>query len=159
LGHHNGDRLLRAVGERLRSAVRASDTVARLGSDEFSVLLPGASAARAVETVDRLNRVLADPIVLGEHRLAAAASVGIAIFPEHGADAETLLRCADVARYAAKRAGEGHALYAPTQERHSAHRLVLVQELSSAIEQNELVLHFQPRVALRSGQLDGVEAL
>src|SRR5205823_1592011 len=111
LGHHTGDLLLQAVGIRLGGTLRASDTVARLGGDEFAVLLPGDDAAGAAAAGAKIRAALEQPFVVDGHHLAVSASIGIAQYPEHGDDAGTLLRHADVAMYVAKRANAGYAVY------------------------------------------------
>jgi predicted signal transduction protein with EAL and GGDEF domain len=159
LGHQAGDLLLQQVARRLGPAVRASDTVARLGGDEFAVLLPSSGLDGATRIAERLLEALRAPFVLGQHPVTVGASIGAALAPDHGEDAETLLRHADVAMYVAKRAGGGLAAYAPEQDRYNPSRLALVGELRRAIEEDELVLHFQPQVACPDGRLVGVEAL
>ncbi len=159
LGHHAGDRLLQEISARFRNSVRASDTVARLGGDEFAVLLPGASAESAAVAAGKLLAALDRPVMLDGHELAVGASVGIAACPDHGLDADTLLRRADIAMYAAKRARGGCATYSPDLDRHSSERLGLVSELRRAIATDELSLHFQPQVDCMTGDLSGIEAL
>jgi predicted signal transduction protein with EAL and GGDEF domain len=133
--------------------------VARLGGDEFAVLLPDVDAVAATPLAVKQLRALEPPFTLGAHSLELGASVGIALYPEHGQTAEALLRHADVALYAAKRAGGGIALYDPEQDLHTVDRLTLIGKLRTAIEREQLLLHFQPKLDLGSGQLAGVEAL
>ncbi|MBI4492094.1 MAG: diguanylate cyclase [Chloroflexi bacterium] len=159
LGHHCGDALLPQVGQRLREALRASDTVARLGGDEFAVLLPTADAEGALLAARKLLRALEPSFVVEGQSLEVRMSIGIALSPDHGADAETLLRRADIAMYAAKRAQSGYALYTFDQDEHTPSRLALMGELRQAIDQDGLVLHYQPKVNLKTGQVVGVEAL
>jgi diguanylate cyclase (GGDEF)-like protein len=160
LGHHTGDELLQQVGLRLRSILRASDTVARMGGDEFAVVLPMAGPVEIVSRVAQsLVEVLEQPFTLAGHAVSVGASVGIALFPEHGTDVKTLLRHADVAMYVAKRGSSGHALYSFEQDAHAPDRLSLIGELRAGIERNELVLYYQPKVSLRTGRCDRVEAL
>lgn len=159
LGHYFGDVLLRQVGDRLREALRASDTVARLGGDEFAVVLQGAAPEGALWTARKLLTVLDRPFELEGHALDVGVSIGIARYPDHGADAETLLRRADVAMYIAKRSGTGFAMYTADQDPYSPTRLALIGDLRRAIEQEELVLYYQPKLSYRSGQVTGVEAL
>jgi diguanylate cyclase (GGDEF)-like protein len=116
LGHHAGDLLLREVACRLAGAIRASDTAARLGGDEFAALLPGAAARVA----RRLAEAVARPFTLDGHSMGVGASIGIALHPDHGADGEALLRCADAAMYAAKRSRGGHRLAPPAAEQAAA---------------------------------------
>jgi diguanylate cyclase (GGDEF)-like protein/PAS domain S-box-containing protein len=160
LGHHTGDELLQQVGVRLRSALRASDTVARMGGDEFAVVLPMAGHADVASRVAQtLVLALEQPFTLAGHAVSIGASIGIALYPEHGTDVKTLLRHADVAMYVAKRGGHGHAVYKWEQDAHDPDRLSMIGELRSAIERDELILHYQPKVSLRTGRCDRVEAL
>ena len=158
-GDHTGDQLLEQLGQRLGGVLRGSDTIARLGGDEFAVLLPTATLAEAQQIAARLLQVLEQPFSLGGLQLEIDASIGIALAPEHGHDADTLLRRADVAMYVAKRGNAGHAVYTADQDQHSPMRLALVSELRRAIEQNELSLYFQPKVDLQSGSVTCAEAL
>jgi diguanylate cyclase (GGDEF)-like protein/PAS domain S-box-containing protein len=159
LGHAWGDRLLCAVGPRLLAHLREGDTLARLGGDEFAVLLPGASLSAAQHVARKLIDVLEQPFDLGDANVNIAASIGIATCPDHGADAVTLLRCADVAMYVAKRGGGGAAVYEAEQDQHSRDRLALAGDLRRAIQEGELVLHYQPKLACTSAEVVGVEAL
>ncbi|MBV8719249.1 MAG: EAL domain-containing protein [Chloroflexi bacterium] len=159
LGHVSGDRLLCAVGPRLLAHLREGDTLARLGGDEFAVLLPGASVAAAGVVARKLLNVLEQPFDLGDASVHIAASIGIAAAPEHGNDTETLLRCADVAMYVAKRSGTGAAVYMADQDQHSRDRLSVAGDLRRAIQSGELLLHYQPKLDCASGDLMGVEAL
>jgi diguanylate cyclase (GGDEF)-like protein/PAS domain S-box-containing protein len=159
LGHQVGDALLKQIGQRLQGAVQADDLVARLGGDEFAVLLPDTDASGALQVADMLGRVLQAPFMLDDQTIAADASIGIAVAPEHGQDADSLLRCADVAMYQAKRSGIGAAVYCAAEDRHRPDRLALLGELRHAIEHDELRLHYQPKLDLRNGVVVGVEAL
>jgi diguanylate cyclase (GGDEF)-like protein/PAS domain S-box-containing protein len=160
LGHHTGDELLQQVGARLRGILRASDTVARMGGDEFAVVLPLARHADvAARVAESLVQALEQPFTLAGHAVSVGVSIGIAMYPEHGVDVKTLLRHADVAMYVAKRGGSGHAVYAWEQDVHDPDRLSLIGELRAAIEHSELVLHYQPKLSLRTGFCDRVEAL
>jgi diguanylate cyclase (GGDEF)-like protein len=158
-GHHTGDLLLEQLGDRLGSVLRGSDTIARLGGDEFAVLLPTATVDDARHIAGRLLEVLDEPFALGGLQLEIDASIGIALSPDHGTDADTLLRRADVAMYVAKRGNTGHELYTEEQDQHSPTRLAMVGELRRAIDQNELSLYFQPKVSLLHGNVECVEAL
>jgi len=162
LGHGTGDLLLEQVGKRLRACLRASDTVARLGGDEFAVLAPGLSDAdAAIALAQKLRAALDAPFDLGDlGQLHAEASVGVALYPDHGDDADALIQHADVAMYAAKHAHGGAALYDRGSDRYSPERLALIGELRGAIERDELVLHYQPKVQLVDiGAGIGAEAL
>ena len=158
-GHHYGDLLLRQVGERLQSALRAGDTLARLGGDEFALLLPGSDESSAITVVRRLQQVLDEPLAIDGQLFTIGASLGVAVSPEHAADADTLLQRADVAMYVAKRSGSGYAVYTAEEDQHSPDRLALASELRLAIQQDQLLLHFQPKVDLVDGRVIGVEAL
>jgi len=158
-GHEYGDALLRQLGERLQERVRESDTIARLGGDEFAVLLPNCDESGAVATAERLLSAFDEPFTLEGQPIAATASVGIAVFPTHGLDVQTLMRRADIAMYIAKRGGSGYAVYASQLDQHSPQRLALVSEMRQAIEQGQFVLHYQPLVGLRNGAATRVEAL
>ena len=160
LGHAIGDLLLRQVAERLtRTMRRETDTVARLGGDEFALLLPTADLDAAQRIVQEIVRALEEPMTLDGHVVDVHASIGIANFPEHGDDLESLLRRADVAMYSAKRNNTGHAVYDIEHDRHSAARLSLMGELRRAVEHDQLVLLYQPKVGLSKASTQCVEAL
>lgn len=160
LGHQSGDLLLRALGPRLGHALRASDTVARLGGDEFGVLLPRVESAQAsIRVAEKLLAALGQTFNLDGLALEMEASIGIALYPEHGGDADTLLRRADVAMYLAKNGELDIEVYAPERDSYSPNRLGLLGELRRALEQEELVLHYQPKASLQSGEVRSVEAL
>ncbi|MFO0519101.1 MAG: putative bifunctional diguanylate cyclase/phosphodiesterase [bacterium] len=159
LGHTAGDQVLRDVASRLRDVLRESDTVARLGGDEFAILLPAGPADRVGQVVERVLRVLEAPILLEEQPVDVGASIGVASWPEDGDDADELLRHADVAMYVAKRASSGHARYDRGFDTTSQGQLSLLGELRRAVEQDELCLHYQPKVSLADGTVGRVEAL
>jgi diguanylate cyclase (GGDEF)-like protein len=160
LGHHNGDLLLQEIGERLRRTIRAGDTVARLGGDEFAVLLPELSGPEAaVAAANGIRHALERPFSIGEVTLDVGASIGIAIWPDHGDDAATLLQRADVAMYAAKATQDSVDVYDPNRDTYSLERLALVGELRRAIEQGELAVHYQPKADTHTGRIIGMEAL
>ena len=160
LGHASGDELLMQVGVRLRAALRESDTVARLGGDEFGVLLPKVVDSVAAASVARkLRKALEEPFTIYGLALQIEASVGIALYPEHGDDVHSLLQRADVAMYVTKEQPGGCEIYAKERDDYSPDRLTMLTELRRAIDQGELVLHYQPKAELRSGEVKGVEAL
>jgi diguanylate cyclase (GGDEF)-like protein len=160
LGHHNGDLLLKEIGTRLRTSIRQGDSVARLGGDEFGILLPRiADAEAALALADRIRHGLREPLVLEGITLDLDASIGVVVYPDHGEDVETLLQRADVAMYIAKADHSGCELYSSERDEYSPDRLALVGELRQAIDGRELVLHYQPKANLESGQITGVEAL
>lgn len=159
LGHESGDRLLHEVAARLEGAVRRSDTVARLGGDEFAILMPTMDETRARKIAKNIEQTLRQPLILDGHRVDVSASIGIALYPQHGQDGSTLLRHADLAMYTAKRGGSGSQLYAPEQDLGTPQRLALLGDLRDAIENDQLVLHYQPKVHLLTGCAEHVEAL
>jgi diguanylate cyclase len=159
MGHSNGDVLLKLVGPRLRAVLRARDTIARMGGDEFAVLLPGTDIAGSRRVAQALHEALEKPFELESITVATEASVGVAHYPEHGSDAETLLQRADVAMYMAKEERSGHAFYSPERDPYDPNRLALVGEMRRAISDDEFVLHYQPKIDLRTGDVSGVEAL
>jgi diguanylate cyclase len=159
LGHHHGDLLLREVAARLTGTLRAVDTVARLGGDEFAVLLPDATADGAAAVAQKVRAALHQPLTLDGLGLDLDASIGIAVYPDHGGDAAELLQHADVAMYAAKQTHAGFVVYDPAVDQHSPRRLALLGGLRRAVERDELVLHYQPKADLHTGQVLGAEAL
>lgn len=159
LGHHYGDVLLQRVAACLRGVLRETDTVARLGGDEFAILVTGnAGLAQAKAVAAMVDEQLSEPIDLDGISLQIVASIGIALFPDHGQDATDLLRHADIAMYAAKRSG-GPAVYHSSQDSSTLDKLTLFTELRQAIENNELRLEYQPKLDLRTGTVAGLEAL
>jgi len=159
LGHHVGDQLLQRIGPRVLELLRAGDTMARLGGDEFAVLLPGAGEAAARALASKILAALDIPFTLEGQSLDVGVSIGIALAPAHGTDAATLLRRADVAMYIAKRGHLGSAVYDPAQDGNSPLRLGLMGELRSAIAEDALLLHYQPKIDHTTGRVSGVEAL
>ena len=160
LGHQAGDRLLREIGPRLEAGVPGADLVARVGGDEFAVLMPaGTTAEQAEEIAATLSRAIEEPFRFQGLTLLVRASVGIAMFPEHGRDVETLMQRADIAMYSAKARGVGHEVYTPSRDGHSRARLALIGELPDAIESGQIIVHYQPKFNLETGTIAGAEAL
>lgn len=159
LGHNIGDLLLKEVGERLVRMVRDVDTVARLGGDEYVIILEDIPEQNIERVAEKILKALDRPFTLAGETIEISASLGIARFPDHGNDATTLTRRADVAMYAAKHEHCGFAMYSEVQEHNSRTDLALRSELRHAIEQDELVLYFQPKVDHRTSMVMGVEAL
>ncbi|MDQ6680625.1 MAG: EAL domain-containing protein [Pseudomonadota bacterium] len=160
LGYHFGDILLAKVGERLnQQAVRGGDMVARLGGDEFAVLLRGGDASLGLAVAQRIERSFTAPLELEEHTVDMGASIGIASWPLHAADANVLVNHAELAMYSAKRRSVGVLLYEASMDVASGQTLTLLTELRQAVDRNELRLYLQPQLALDSGKLVGAEAL
>ena len=159
LGHSNGDALLQQLGHRLSAAVGEQDLVARLGGDEFGIILVSSETADLPERVARVQRVFGQEVELAGLPLVVEASIGVARAPQDGSDAETLLQHADVAMYVAKQAGSGVADYHTELDHYDAARLALVGDMRRALVGSELVLHYQPKIDLRTGAIDAVEAL
>jgi diguanylate cyclase (GGDEF)-like protein len=160
LGYQNGDLLLRGIGERVVATLPADATVARLGSDEFAVLLPEMTNPAAVLAMARqLVAALETPFRVDELSVEVEATIGVSVYPEHGDDAETLLRRADVAMQRAKESHIGLELYATEHDTYTRRRLGLIADLRRALDGDELVLSYQPQVELRTGRVTGVEAL
>jgi diguanylate cyclase (GGDEF)-like protein len=161
LGHAVGDQLLRVIAHRLNDCVREEDTVARLGGDEFMVLLPRISgSADAGRIAKKIIDGLVDPITYNGHELHITTSIGISIFPYDGTDAETLIKHADISMYRAKELGRNKAVYY-TAEMNAGSRKQLAMEtnLRRAVEKNQLILFYQPKVDISSNMIVGFEAL
>jgi len=160
LGHAHGDRLLEGVAGRLRAALGETDLIARLGGDEFAVLPAGhVGAEDGQRLAGRLVAALEQPFEVDGVVLEVRASVGVACFPEHGRDADELLRRADVALYCAKAAQHPVALYSAAQDHHTVDRLMLAGQLRRGIDAGEITLEYQPKFPLGGGRPTGVEAL
>jgi diguanylate cyclase (GGDEF)-like protein/PAS domain S-box-containing protein len=158
-GHHAGDVLLQQLKPRLELALRECDTVARLGGDEFAIVLPDTGSDGAVWIARKVLATIEEPIMLEDCTVNVGASIGIALYPEHGKEVSSLLRRADIAMYHAKQSGLGHSVYDPQKDRYTASRLSLIGDLRRAVQNDEFVLHYQPKVNLVTGNVVGVEAL
>ena len=161
LGHAAGDELLREIGVRLRGTMRQRDEIARLGGDEFAVLVdaPRTESADVGEIGRRVRDTLTAPFEVAGLSLQVRASVGVAVFPEHGTTADELLRLADIAMYQAKQNRLGLSVYHSSVDPRGGHALQLSSELASALGAGELVVHYQPKADVRTGAITGVEAL
>jgi diguanylate cyclase (GGDEF)-like protein/PAS domain S-box-containing protein len=161
MGHVVGDRLLQSVARRLFSCVRSSDTVGRQGGDEFVVLLWEVRRAEdAAMTAAKILEALREPHLIDGHELHVSGSIGIVTYPDDGTDAETLMKKADLAMYHAKETGrDGYQFFKPAMNARAVERQSLEDSLRYAIERRELVLHYQPKVDLKSGGIIGAEAL
>jgi diguanylate cyclase (GGDEF)-like protein len=160
LGHHAGDMVLAQLGPRLRSVLGPDDLLARLGGDEFGLLSPAAGDTEAAtDLAESAREALAGGFDLADMTVHIGASAGIALFPEHGDDASLLLQRADIAMYQAKATKRGTQLYDPQADRHSRDRLELMSELRDGLRGNQLVVYYQPKADLATGEVLGVEAL
>jgi diguanylate cyclase (GGDEF)-like protein len=159
LGHSAGDAVLKQVAGRLQAVLRDSDTVARLGGDEFAIVLPMADADLVRVVARRIALALRTPVEFESQPLDVAASIGSAVFPQHGEDAGTLIRHADAAMYVAKRNNSGHVFYDPSYDVGQREHLSLLSELRRAVEESQLRAYYQPQIELATGRLRGVEAL
>jgi diguanylate cyclase (GGDEF)-like protein/PAS domain S-box-containing protein len=161
LGHSVGDRLLQSVARRLLACVRTSDTVSRQGGDEFVIVLPDVTQAKdAALIAEKLLLALTPPHLIDQHTLHLTASIGIVIFPDDGPDAETLMKHADFAMYHAKDRGRNtYQFFKPDMNERALERQSLENSLRHASERHEFVLHYQPKIDLRTGAIVGAEAL
>jgi diguanylate cyclase len=159
LGHRAGDRLLQLVSAHLRDLAGAGHTIARLGGDEFALLLPETGVGEAVVVARRVLERLRHPVVLDGRPLVVGGSMGIALYPDHGGTAETLLQKADIAMYVAKGGDLGFAVYAEDRDRRAHQQLALITELRAGIEGGQFVCDYQPIVDLRTRRMLAVEAL
>jgi diguanylate cyclase (GGDEF)-like protein/PAS domain S-box-containing protein len=160
LGHDHGDTLLKLVADRLVGVLRDTDMVARLGGDEFAILPAGVTdLASAVAVAWKIQQICKTGFAVHAETVHVSASVGIAMFPEHGTTTAELLQRADAAMYVAKKSGTGYAVFDTAQETDTARRLALLADLRQCIANDELVLHYQPKIDLRTREISGVEAL
>lgn len=161
LGHEVGDMLLKQVADRIKKVVRQEDTVARMGGDEFVIIIP--NLAKEDETVDRARQVLEtlSPIYrIGQNELYITCSIGIAIYPNDGGEIKTLLKNSDLAMYRAKERGRNNfQFFAPSMNTLAVERMVIEKNLRKAVGGTEFQLYYQPKICLRSGQVVGLEAL
>lgn len=159
LGHEVGDMALREAGQRIAATLREADSVARLGGDEFAILLTSAAPAQAQAAARRIADAMEAPFTIAGQSMDIGTSIGIASYPEHGADASELMRAADVAMYAAKRAKIGYATYDPSLDGERQSHLTLLGELRRAVDEGQLKLMYQPKLTLADGRICAVEAL
>lgn len=161
LGHIVGDKLIKAVADRLSESLGETGFLARMGGDEFTVLLTDISSVeQAAARADKLLESFEKPLMVDEKELYVTTSIGISIFPDHGKDVETLVRSADAAMYKAKDAGRNtYSFYTPELYSEIVEKMTLEHDLRLALQRNELALHFQPRVDIRNGSVVAVEAL
>ena len=159
LGHQTGDALLCQIGPRIQSVLPGGGVVARLGGDEFAVMVPDVEPDDALRIGEAIAEVLEPPFRLDEFNLEVQASIGIAIFPDHGTTADGLIKHADIAMYFAKGRNSGIEIYNAEHDQNSRRRLSLLSELRTALVNGQVVLHYQPKLDLSTGTVNGVEAL
>ncbi|WP_018987783.1 putative bifunctional diguanylate cyclase/phosphodiesterase [Aromatoleum toluclasticum] len=159
LGYQEGDHLIVEMGTRLRQIAGPNKSVARVGEDEFAIIMPRSSAEAAMRVAHHAMREVCDPVIFAGMAMDPHAHIGISLFPGHGNTPEALLRRAKIAAVQARRTACKYTLYKGTEDRESTRRLELMSELRSAIDQNELLLYCQPKVSIGSGEICGAEAL
>lgn len=159
LGHQVGDHLLTCVGQRFHRALREVDTLGRLGGDEFAVVVPETDTATATLLADKLQGVLDAPVTVDGHNFTIDASMGIALYPDHGLEPSTLLKHADTAMYTAKRNKDPYVIYSEAFDQHDPNRLALLSELRRAIHDGAIDIALQPKFDLTTGLVTGSEAL
>lgn len=160
LGHFNGDLLLKQVASRLTGLVRQSDTLARIGGDEYGMLFPAIKDKEDIRVVaGKIVNAFTPSFVLERMNLDVRASTGAVIFPDHGEDADTLLQRVDVAMYTAKQENKNFVIYDPDMDKNSPYRLTLMSELKKAIQDDDLTLCYQPKINALENRLIGVESL
>jgi len=161
LGHEGGDMLIQAVGDMLAANLRKSDTVARFGGDEFLMMFNSVNSLDDITTIaDKVLQLFKDPIIIKGQELFITASAGISVYPADGGDAETLIKHADIAMYAAKEKGKNqYALCSDDMKELAQYKMTLSNQLYRALENRELAVYYQPQVCLVTGRIVGVEAL
>lgn len=159
LGHECGDVILRQISERLNTALRTSDRVGRFGGDKFAVILTHSKTAIVDELCHRLLSSLDDAFPVGDHSLFISATLGIAGYPEHADNPQTLIQKAEIALHKAKDSGKDFVIFETKHDKGSIVKLNLTNDLRTAIREGELALHYQPQIDLRTGDIAGFEAL
>ena len=159
LGHHNGDIILQEVASRLQQLFDKSDIVARIGGDEFAVLLNGINRDESSSIAGKIMEAIRRPYSLEGLTLQVDASIGISFCPEHGEESGLIIQRAEVAMYLAKRSGEGYGVFSAEKDPYNSRRLVIISDLRKAIDDDQLRLYYQPKIALDTGRIAGVEAL
>lgn len=159
LGHPVGDRLLQAIGRRLKGAIREEDTIGRLGGDEFAVVLPDTNLEKVQLVASKILSIFGPEFIIDDYKLSISASLGIAMYPEHGEDQATLLKKSDVAMYAAKNRENRIVVYDPEKDKHSPAKLEMFTALRKAIDDDLLEAAYQPIVSLKTGMVSSIEAL
>lgn len=159
-GHFNGDRLLKQMVSRLQGVVRKSDTLARTGSDEFCILMQALPRQGHIKPiVGKIPKIFHKPFAIDNKSLEVQVSIGIALYPDHGKDMDTIMQRANIALAAAKKGTKKTVVYSEELDRHNGSRVTMMGELRHAIENDELVLHYQPKISLKTNRIVGAEAL
>lgn len=160
LGHYSGDSLLKKVASSLKGTLRDSDTLARIGPDEFGILIQTKTDPESIDQIrKKIQRIFFQPFVIEGLSIEVQVSMGIAFFPKHGKEAETIMQRASVAVYSARQDRNKFTVYSEKLDKNSPHRLTMVGELRQAIQNDELILYYQPKIDLQKWQVLGVEAL
>jgi diguanylate cyclase (GGDEF)-like protein len=159
LGHHVGDQLLIQIGDRLGEMLRDGDVLARIGGDEFAILLDNVQGEQAVLVAEKVRAAVASPCTLEGIVLRTEVSIGVTLAPEHGTELSLLLRRADIAMYRAKKARDGALVYSGVDDTAGASRLRSIQELHTALDEDQMTLHYQPKLDLATDEVCDVEAL
>jgi diguanylate cyclase (GGDEF)-like protein len=159
-GPKTGDYILQKLTEKMQRIIHGKDILARIGGDEFAFLLwdlPSENIVIAI--VKRIQEIMHTPILLADEKVEVSASVGVAVFPDHGSDADVLMQCSSIAMYSAKKLQKAYTFYSPELNQDNPRRIMLMSQLRHAIEDEGLELHYQPKLDLRTGQIIAVEAL
>lgn len=159
MGHQAGDRLIQHVATRIKKVLRVTDTFVRLGGDEFAVLLPGANEKTAEVVAQNIVRFMQKPFQLDRRQIPIGISIGMASYPEDGPSADMLIQHADVAMYLAKENGSGYAFYDASEDQYTTQRLSMLCNLRDAMDNRQIMLHYQPIIDMQHGKVWGVEAL
>ena len=159
LGHHCGDLMLEEISKNIQLSLRESDSLARLGGDEFAILLHNTDEDGTHACVARIINKLKTPLTIEENRIECTASIGVAVYPQHGEDSESLLKHADIAMYQSKQTNSGYVFYDPGYDSYSVRNLALMNELRKAVENNQVTTHYQPMIDHKNNFTVAVEAL
>jgi len=160
LGHYSGDRLLKHIVSRLSGVVHDSDTLARVDGDTFAILLQGvAENDNIIDIVKKIQKTFTEPFPIDGLKLEIQATIGIAVFPTHGKNGDTIIQRANVALYSAQQSSKKYMIYSKQMDKNNPHRLTMMGELRQGIENDELVLNYQPKINLKTKKVQGVEAL
>jgi len=159
LGHAVGDKLLKEIAPRLSACIREVDTISRIGGDEFAAVLPGANEKEAVKIASKIAKLIDQSFLVDEHSLNIGVSIGVAVYPYHGLDTESLIQHADIAMYRAKRNEQEYVIYDVKDNEYSVNRLELVSKLREAVRSKNFYLVYQPKMDINTLEIVAVEAL